>query len=319
MRDGHNPALILLCVIYSERLINKAEMNNKVQNSWRTELEKNALILAPIVFFGANTLGYYLNILVNPWVSGSEDDKQNLGAMISRAIWLLVLILTFYGARNAFSFLRSRNSLNVIATGALVGVGLWGMCLIVETISAALYVKGIIPAVMAPEHMPDEMPYRWITPAASTIVVAAAYLKLFVLGPAIEEWVFRRLALIYTVSRLGVWVGSLVISLLFMLVHSKGGWLTAFFFSLTLSVLYVHRRSLLEVCVAHGIYNVLAYTNLHTPRLGFFITDAETFISRSWGAPAFVIRDWLPELVIGVILLLPFVWMLVAARKREII
>lgn len=84
-----------------------------------------------------------------------------------------------------------------------------------------------------------------------------------VLTPVVEEIIFRQIlpSVLNVNFRLNFWISAIICSALFSAAHSEIGmhmYIFGFFMGLSFHIIRFWTRSLLLVCIAHGLYNFVA-------------------------------------------------------------
>ncbi len=132
----------------------------------------------------------------------------------------------------------------------------------------------------------------------------ALILFVVVIGPLIEEFVFRGLILRRWIARRGLWRGVIGSSIIFALLHPPF-WLGAFVVGVFLSLLYLVTRSLYVPIAFHALYNGL---------VTFATIGAEQFAQETAKEPTLAEfrAQWMSELA----LLLISGWIIHRAIRR---
>ena len=157
------------------------------------------------------------------------------------AAWILRTTDLATDWRNSIRFLRRR-------AWALIAVPAAGMGIYMTFAT-------LLPVQQLPASL---MPMEWFLPTTLLYVI--------VIGPLLEEALFREWAYRRTIDKLGVWICALGTSWFFMLAHlfnpqieySPGYLPTIFCLGLLLFWVRHRSQSILLTIVCHGLYNALA-------------------------------------------------------------
>jgi len=207
----------------------------------------------PVVFVGS----YYLLA----WVVRQLMGSSGLGGLVAHvsitALWLAVLVGAWSRLFGGLATKRlgwewrstkgDSSSGRAVLVGAAMGVV--GFAVLTVAISAA---RSVWPAPhaspFAGSFTTDNLP-AWLAIAWLGGGVREEVLRVFTIGAFSQAW-----------GRRGLWVGVVVQGLLFGVGHLRQGAAAAVIVGMTglaLGFVFVRRRNLVELIVAHGVYDTI--------------------------------------------------------------
>ena len=203
-----------------------------------------SLVFAPLVVLTGLTV---LEVLVQSAWFAAAATIAGLGAYAGWALW------TFQRARHAGFDIRAllrpperaRDWRLLAIVPALIVVAVAG--LYVGFLALSLFFPDAVSRWMARGPSRDA--------AAPALVVLLSSIRRVVLGPLVEEILFRGILLQLWARKFGVRAAVVASAVCFALLHMDA--IGSFVFGIVMAALYVSTKSLLVPIVAHGLYNAV--------------------------------------------------------------
>lgn len=232
-----------------------------------------------IVIFGAFILYFTSDI--------NLIDNNNILSLISTTLFIIILLYKFGINKNKL-LLIIKDYIKKVNIKELSGVVATQLCL---SMGISLLLIGIVYFAF-PNILNDLL-------SESSVEVVSTYGGLFVLmlitvigAPLMEELLFRSIIFKRISRTFNIYLGMIISSLVFGLLHIELAIIGAFIFGIVCCILYTKYKNILIPMTVHFFNNLIAFLpqlNINTPADTAPITDIDAFVSLLLGTVLFLI------------------------------
>ena len=214
-------------------------------------------------------------------------DNDNLLSLISTALFILVLLYKFRVNKNKLLLMIKDylKKVNIKELGSIVATQL---CL---SMGISLLSIGIVYFTFP--NMLNELLSESSVSEVSTYSGLFISMLITVVGAPIMEELFFRAIIFKRVSRkFNIYIGMVISSLVFGLLHIELAIIGAFIFGIACCILYIKYRNILIPMTVHFFNNLIAFLpqlNIHAPTNTAQVTNTDAIVSLSFGSILFII------------------------------
>ena len=214
-------------------------------------------------------------------------DNDNLLSLISTTLFILVLLYKFRVNKNKLLLMIKDylKKVNIKELGSIVATQL---CL---SMGISLLSIGIVYFTFP--NMLNELLSESSVSEVSTYSGLFISMLITVVGAPIMEELFFRAIIFKRVSRkFNIYIGMVISSLVFGLLHIELAIIGAFIFGIACCILYIKYRNILIPMTVHFFNNLIAFLpqlNIHAPTNTAQVTNTDAIVSLSFGSILFII------------------------------
>ncbi|MCC3869795.1 CPBP family intramembrane glutamic endopeptidase [Terrisporobacter mayombei] len=214
-------------------------------------------------------------------------DNDNLLSLISTTLFILVLL---------YKFRVNKNKLLLMIKDYFKKVNIKELCSVVATqlcLSMGISLLSIGIVYFAFPNMLNELLSESSVSEVSTYSGLFISMLITVVGAPIMEELFFRAIIFKRVSRkFNIYIGMVISSLVFGLLHIELAVIGAFIFGIACCILYIKYKNILIPMTVHFFNNLVAFLpqlDIHAPTNTAPITNTDAFVSLSFGSVLFII------------------------------
>ena len=214
-------------------------------------------------------------------------DNDNLLSLISTTLFILVLLYKFKVNKNKLLLMIKDylKKVNIKELGSIVATQL---CL---SMGISLSSIGIVYFTFP--NMLNKLLSESSVSEVSTYSGLFISMLITVVGAPIMEELFFRAIIFKRVSRkFNIYIGMVISSLVFGLLHIELAIIGAFIFGIACCILYIKYRNILIPMTVHFFNNLIAFLpqlNIHAPTNTAQVTNTDAIVSLSFGSILFII------------------------------
>ena len=210
-------------------------------------LDFRARSFLPWVILGNLLIGSVLNI-VNVALPMGKSAMEN----IANGLYFLLVYYWIYSKTKQRNidirlFLqRASNTKWLQLIGLVLCLFLFSVVSLFLTVKFLVYVRPSLPQLNSASYYPEQSVFSWVVLILTAVV----------LGPIVEEILYRGILLSRWSSKWGMRKAALISAIAFAIPHSDI--LGAFLFALCMTILYLRTQTLLTPIAAHALNNTIA-------------------------------------------------------------
>lgn len=214
-------------------------------------------------------------------------DNDNLLSLISTTLFILILLYKFRVNKNKL-LLMIKDYIKKVNIKELSGVIATQLCL---SMGISLLSIGIVYFTFP--NMLNKLLSESSVSEVSTYSGLLISMVITVVGAPIMEELFFRAIIFKRVSRkFNIYIGMVISSLVFGLLHIELAIIGAFIFGIACCILYVKYKNILISMTVHFFNNLIAFLpqlNIHAPTNNAPVTNTDAIVSLSFGSILFII------------------------------
>lgn len=214
-------------------------------------------------------------------------DNDNLLSLISTVLFVIVLLYKFRVNKNKL-LLMIRDYKKKINIKELCGVVATQLCL---SMGISLLLIGIVYFIF-PNMLNNLLSESSVSEVSTYGGLFISMLITVVGAPIMEELFFRAIIFKRISRKFNIYIGIVISSLVFGLLHIELAVIGAFIFGLACCILYIKYKNILIPMTVHFLNNLIAFLpqlDINTPVDNSPITSTDAIVSLSFGSLLFLI------------------------------
>lgn len=228
-------------------------------------------------------------VIFGALITGNNDliNNDNLLSLLSTVLFIAVLLYKFRVNKNKL-FLMIKDYLHKVNFKELGGIVATQLCL---SMSISLLLIGIIYFTF-PYMLNDLLSQSSV---AETTTYSGLFISMLITvfgAPIMEELLFRAIIFKRVSRTFNIYIGMIISSLIFGLLHIELAIIGAFIFGIACCILYIKYKNILIPMTVHFLNNLLAFLpqlDMSTPVETSPITNSDALVSLSLGSILFLI------------------------------
>lgn len=214
-------------------------------------------------------------------------DNDNLLSLISTVLFVIVLLYKFRVNKNKL-LLMIKDYKKKINIKELCGVVATQLCL---SMGISLLLIGIVYFIF-PNMLNNLLSESSVSEVSTYGGLFISMLITVVGAPIMEELFFRAIIFKRISRKFNIYIGIVISSLVFGLLHIELAIIGAFIFGLACCILYIKYKNILIPMTVHFLNNLIAFLpqlDINTPVDNSPITSTDAIVSLSFGSLLFLI------------------------------
>lgn len=214
-------------------------------------------------------------------------DNDNLLSLISTVLFIIILLYKFRVNKNKL-LLMIKDYIKKINIKELGGVVATQLCL---SMGISLLLIGIVYFTL-PNTLNNLLSESSVSEVSTYGGLFVSMLITVVCAPIMEELFFRAVIFKRISRKFNIYIGMLISSLIFGLLHIELAVIGAFIFGIACCILYIKYKNILIPMTVHFFNNLIAFLpqlNINAPVDTSPITNTDAIISLSFGSLLFLI------------------------------
>lgn len=214
-------------------------------------------------------------------------DNDNLLSLISTVLFIIILLYKFRVNKNKL-LLMIKDYIKKINIKELGGVVATQLCL---SMGISLLLIGIVYFTL-PNMLNNLLSESSVSEVSTYGGLFVSMLITVVCAPIMEELFFRAVIFKRISRKFNIYIGMLISSLIFGLLHIELAVIGAFIFGIACCILYIKYKNILIPMTVHFLNNLIAFLpqlNINAPVDTSPITNTDAIISLSFGSLLFLI------------------------------
>lgn len=214
-------------------------------------------------------------------------DNDNLLSLISTVLFVIVLLYKFRVNKNKL-LLMIKDYKKKINIKELCGVVATQLCL---SMGISLLLIGIVYFIF-PNMLNNLLSESSVSEVSTYGGLFISMLITVVGAPIMEELFFRAIIFKRISRKFNIYIGIVISSLVFGLLHIELAVIGAFIFGLACCILYIKYKNILIPMTVHFLNNLIAFLpqlDINTPVDNSPITSTDAIVSLSFGSLLFLI------------------------------
>ena len=214
-------------------------------------------------------------------------ENDNLLSLISTTLFIIILLYKFGVNKNKL-LLLFKDYAKKVDIKELIGVVATQLCL---SMGISLLLIGIIYFTF-PDILNDLLSESSVSEVSTYSGLFISMIITVICAPLMEELFFRAIIFKRISRRFNIYLGLIVSSLIFGLLHIELAIIGAFIFGIACCILYIKYKNILIPMTVHFLNNLIAFLpqlNINPPIDAAPITNIDAIVSLSFGLVLFLI------------------------------